>query len=192
MADILLKNRNDVDIAYKDVNYINLRSIDGETIRFNDGDIRTLKVSELPTEKIDEDAVYRIESIDEQGNTIVNFYSHKDGEWIKHGEKAPIFGELIAEKNKVYDIKSQPLVSKFEDGTTVTFKQTIECPEDPESFFGGETPYLEFVAKDGGEWTFNFYNQNAFYLSGYSNGIKYEYDSAEGKWLGREESAEEK
>lgn len=83
MANIVLKDKNGANIAYTNVDYVSFQTLEGGTVRFNEGDIRVIPVEELPTEDIKEEVLYKIETTEDE-NIKIAFYMYENGEWAEY------------------------------------------------------------------------------------------------------------
>lgn len=84
MANIILKDKNGTDITHMGIDYLCMRTLEGGLVRFNEGDIRVISVDELPSENIKEDAIYKVETTEDESVKIV-FYTYANGEWVEYG-----------------------------------------------------------------------------------------------------------
>lgn len=84
MANIILKDKHGVDIIHKGIDYLTLRTAEGGTVRFNERAVKVIDVTELPTDKIDKSAVYKLTTTDENGVATVEFYIYNDetSSWV--------------------------------------------------------------------------------------------------------------
>lgn len=102
MANILLKDKNGANIVYRDIDYLSLSTAEGGTVRFNERTVEVISVTELPTEEINDGAVYKVTTKDENEATIVKFYVHDEesGEWSEIATGAKLSEKAITENGE--------------------------------------------------------------------------------------------
>lgn len=101
MANILLKDKNGANIVYRDIDYLSLSTAEGGTVRFNERTVEVISVTELPTEEINDGAVYKVTTKDENEATIVKFYVHNEnGEWSEIATGAKLSEKAITENGE--------------------------------------------------------------------------------------------
>jgi hypothetical protein len=101
MANILLKDKNGANIVYKDIDYLSLSTAEGGTVRFNERTVEVISVTELPTEEINDGAVYKVTTKGENDATIVTFYVHEENdEWSEIATGAKLSEKAITENGE--------------------------------------------------------------------------------------------
>lgn len=104
MANIVLKDRNGANVVYKNVDYLSVKTEEGEYIRFSESDLKVSNVSELPTENIDPEVLYCIEGVDEEtGEARVAYCKYINGEWKMY---LAVEGTINIESVGDYDVSN--------------------------------------------------------------------------------------
>jgi hypothetical protein len=139
MANIILKDKNGANVVYKNVDYVSFQTLEGGTVRFNERAAKIISVTELPTEEIDDNAIYRLTTVAD-GKTTVEFYAHENsGEWITVAEGAKM-SELVVTENGEYT----PIGGNDEDGfskVTVNIDTFTDVDELPVENIDGDAIY---------------------------------------------------
>ena len=108
MANIVLKDKNGANIVYKNVDYVSFQTLEGGTVRFNERAADIISVTELPTEDINDNAIYRLTTKDENGGTTVEFYAHENsGEWIEVAEGAKMSDLVVTENGEYVPVEAE-------------------------------------------------------------------------------------
>lgn len=108
MANIVLKDKNGANIVYKNVDYVSFQTLEGGTVRFNERAADIISVTELPTEDINDNAIYRLTTKDDNGNTTVKFYAHENsGDWIEVAEGAKMSDLVVTENGEYTPVEAE-------------------------------------------------------------------------------------
>lgn len=128
MANIMLKDKNGADVVYKNVDYLSLRTLEGGTVRFNERIAPIITVAELPAEDINDSAVYRVVTKDENGVTTVQFFAHEEsGEWVSVAKGAQLTELMITENGEYVPVGTEDGYTKV----TVDIDTFIDVEEFP-------------------------------------------------------------
>lgn len=128
MANIVLKDKNGANIVYKNVDYVSFQTPEGRTVRFNERAADIISVTELPTEDINDNAIYRLTTQDADGKTIVEFYAHENsGEWIEVAEGAKLSDLEITENGEYVPVEAEDGFAKVKVSID-TFTDVAELP----------------------------------------------------------------
>lgn len=108
MANIVLKDKNGANIVYKNVDYVSFQTLEGGTVRFNERAADIINVTELPTEDINDNAIYRLTTRGDDGKTIVEFYAHENsGDWIEVAEGAKMSDLVVTENGEYSPVEAE-------------------------------------------------------------------------------------
>ena len=108
MANIVLKDKNGANIVYKNVDYVSFQTLEGGTVRFNERAADIISVTDLPTEDINDNAIYRLTTKDDNGNTTVKFYAHENsGDWIEVAEGAKMSDLVVTENGEYTPVEAE-------------------------------------------------------------------------------------
>lgn len=108
MANIVLKDKDGANIVYKNVDYVSFQTLEGGTVRFNERAADIISVTELPTEDINDNAIYRLTTKDENGGTTVEFYAHENsGDWIEVAEGAKMSDLVVTENGEYTPVEAE-------------------------------------------------------------------------------------
>jgi hypothetical protein len=82
MANIVLKDRNGANVVYKNIDYLSVKTEEGDYVRFSESDLKVSSVDQLPTENIDPDILYSVIGVDEEtGEKKVTYCKYTEGGW---------------------------------------------------------------------------------------------------------------
>lgn len=128
MANIMLKDKNGANIVYKNVDYVSFQTLEGGTVRFNERIAPIITVTELPAEDINDSAVYRVVTKDENGVTTVQFFAHEEsGEWVNVARGAQLTELMITENGEYVPVGTEDGYTKVTVGID-TFIDVEEFP----------------------------------------------------------------
>jgi hypothetical protein len=128
MANIVLKDKNGASVVYKNIDYLSLQTLEGGTVRFNERATPVITVLELPVEDIDDNAIYRVVTRDEDNTTHVQFYAHEEsGEWIDLTREIQLNDITITENGEYIPTNSEDGYAKVVVSVD-TFTDVEELP----------------------------------------------------------------